>query len=166
MLWLANEYIEGKTKKEMEERLKGIERTRHLKLWHDQSTIANHRHLVFMVSCIYDPMMYYTNDEYFSKYNKIVDVQAAVESPEIYMIARSGGSDCEQLAYVDTRLDRLHELNINVKLADGHEIRDVMIFFMVMVLQGSSRVGNRKGVHFIALCVVSMPTEFMKWIMF
>ena len=80
---------------------------------------------------LYDPAVYYTNDEYFSKYNKMIDVQTAVESPAIYIIARCCGSDRKQLAYVDTRLECLYELNINAKFADGHEIRDKMRFFHV-----------------------------------
>jgi hypothetical protein len=44
-----NEYHEGENVQSMQDRLKDIERTRHLKVWHDLSTIAKHSHLVFMV---------------------------------------------------------------------------------------------------------------------
>ena len=54
-----NEYNEGESLQSMRDRLKVIERTRHLKIWHDLSTIANHGHLVFMVSCLYDPAIHY-----------------------------------------------------------------------------------------------------------
>ena len=47
-----NEYHEDDSVQSMRERLKGIERTRHLKVWHDLSTTANNGHLVFMVSCL------------------------------------------------------------------------------------------------------------------
>ena len=123
------EYHTDETKKDMQNRLKSIERTRHLKLWHDQSTIANHSYLVFMVSCVYDSAVYYTNEEYNAKYHKKVDIQAAVETPEIYIIARCSGTDYEQLAYVETRLEDLHELNDKVKTKGGQEINDVMRFF-------------------------------------
>lgn len=66
----CKENKEDKTEEEMQNRLKLIERTRHLKVWHDQSTIANHSHLIFMVSCIYDSAVYYTNEEYYAQYHK------------------------------------------------------------------------------------------------
>ena len=80
------EYHTDETKKDMQNRLKSIERTRHLKLWHDQSTIANHSYLVFMVSCVYDSAVYYTNEEYNAKYHKKVDIQAAVESQKYTLL--------------------------------------------------------------------------------
>ena len=86
-----NEYIEGESTESMRNRLKNIERTRHLKIWHDLSTIANHGHLVFMVSCLYDPAIHYTNAEYENRTGcKNVDVQMKVETPEVYIVARSG----------------------------------------------------------------------------
>jgi hypothetical protein len=97
-----NEYHDGGNEDEMRARLKKSERTRHIKMWHDLSTVANHSHLVFMVSCLYDPAIYYTNEEYLKMTNIKEDVQARVESPEVYIVARSGSSDAEQLAYVDT----------------------------------------------------------------
>lgn len=59
-----NECKEGESEGELRARLKKIKWTRHVKIWHDLSTIANYGHLVFMVSCLYDPAMHYTNDEY------------------------------------------------------------------------------------------------------
>ena len=58
-------------------------------MWHDVLTVANHSHLVFMVSYLYDPAIQYTNEEYL-KMTNIKDVQARVESPEVYIVARSG----------------------------------------------------------------------------
>ena len=81
-LKVLNEYVEGKSTESMKNRLKNIERTRHLKIWHDLSTIANHGHLVFMMSSLYEPAIDYTNAEY-EKYSgcKNVDVQTKVETP-------------------------------------------------------------------------------------
>ena len=72
--------------------------------WHDLSTIANHGHLVFMVSCVYDPAIYYTNYEYDMMTNIHENIQTRVEMPEVYIVARSGSSDVEQLAYNEQRL--------------------------------------------------------------
>ena len=53
-LKMLNERKEGEDEAEMRERLKVMERTRHLLIWHDLSTVANHSHLVFMATCLYD----------------------------------------------------------------------------------------------------------------
>jgi hypothetical protein len=44
--------VDGENVDEMRKRLKEMETTRHLMMWHDLSTVANHSHLVFMVTCI------------------------------------------------------------------------------------------------------------------
>ncbi|CAB3993101.1 Hypothetical predicted protein [Paramuricea clavata] len=59
-----NKYHEDENVQLMQNRPKDIERTRHLKVWHDLSTIANHSHLVFMVSSLYDPAIHYLYREY------------------------------------------------------------------------------------------------------
>ena len=124
-----NEYKEGESADKMRARLKKIERTRHVKIWHDLSTIANHGHLVFMVSCLYDPAIHYSNDEYYRITNITEDIQTRVETPEVYIVARSGSSDVEQLTYIDTRLECLEDMAIKVKTNLGTNITDIMRFF-------------------------------------
>ena len=59
-LRMLNEEKDGECEIDMKERLKQMERTRHLMTWHDLSTVANHSHLVFMATCLYDPATFYT----------------------------------------------------------------------------------------------------------
>jgi fructosamine-3-kinase len=49
---------------EMRKRLKEVETTQHLMIWHDLSTVENHSHLGFMVTCLYDPACFYKDSEY------------------------------------------------------------------------------------------------------
>ena len=77
---------EGLTK--MRKKLKSLERTRHLIVWHDHSTVANHGHLMFMISVLYDPAFHITTEEYKEKTGKNIDIQEAVEQPQVYIIAR------------------------------------------------------------------------------
>ena len=89
--------MKGESLQSMRDRLKVIERTRHLKIWHDLSRINNHGHLVFMVSCLYDPEIHYLDSEYQNLTGcKNIDIQTMVETPEIYIVARLGSSDVEQ----------------------------------------------------------------------
>ena len=58
-----NEVKDDEDDEEMRTHLQNMERTRHLMIWHDLSTVANHSHLVFMVACLYDPACFYTDAE-------------------------------------------------------------------------------------------------------
>lgn len=51
-LTMLNEAKDGECETEMKGRLQEMERTRHLLVWHDLSTVANHSHLVFMATCL------------------------------------------------------------------------------------------------------------------
>ncbi|CAB4023496.1 Hypothetical predicted protein [Paramuricea clavata] len=125
-----NEHIEGENEDEMRDRLKDIESTRHLKMWHDLSTIANHGHLVFMVSCLYDLAVHYTTEEYQNLTgNKNIDIQMKVQTPEVYIVARSGSSDVEQLSYIDTRLECLQDMKAKLQTKSGNNDTDTMRFF-------------------------------------
>ena len=49
-------------------KLKSLERTRNIKVWHDHSDVLNHTYVSFMVSYIYDQTNVLTDEEYKSKY--------------------------------------------------------------------------------------------------
>ena len=146
-----NEYNEGESEQSMRDRLKIIERTRYLKVWHDLSTIANHGHfiLVFMVSSLYDPAIHYLDSEYKNLTGcKNIDIQTMVETPEIYIVARSGSSDAEQLTYVDTRLECLKDLSLDVKTSTGNDIGDKMRYFHGDSPARQLESGQQKGGNF------------------
>ena len=129
-------------------KLKEISHTRHLKIWHDLSTVANHGHLIFMIACLYDPALFYTNNEYERKTKRKVDVQTIIESPEVYIVARSSSSDVEQLSYVETRLECLEEINLPLATEEGEEILDVMRFFHGDNPAQQYECGQQKGGNF------------------
>lgn len=52
-----------------------------------------------------------------------------METPYVYMFARSGASVKDQLLYVPTRLEDLHELSGTVKGPDGINYKDRLRFF-------------------------------------
>ena len=102
LVQLGEESGEG-TPSEMRDRLKGMERKRHLMVWGDNSTLLNHGHLLLTVSAIYDEAIYYTNEEMKAKGKENIDVQSLVERPHIYILGRCGTSEVEELAYIKTR---------------------------------------------------------------
>jgi len=83
-----NEFDDGDGLDKMREKLKTLERTRHLMIWHDHSTVANHGHLLFLATVAYDPAFHLTSQEYKEKTGKDIDIQEEVESPQVYIIAR------------------------------------------------------------------------------
>ncbi len=87
----------------MKQKLKNFERTRNIIMWHDASVIANHSHILFCVNVMYDPAVFHTSKEYEEISGDTVDVQAEIESPELYIIGRCRSND-EQLGYIETRL--------------------------------------------------------------
>ena len=54
---------------------------------------------IFSVTCLYDPAVFYTNEEYKVKTGKNVNIQKEIERPELHIIARCSSSDHEQLLY-------------------------------------------------------------------
>ena len=76
----VNAVFSGTYDKEvLQGKLKSISHTRHLKIWHNLSTVANHGHLIFMVACLYDPALFYTSEEYEQKTKRKVDIQTIVK---------------------------------------------------------------------------------------
>ena len=47
--------------------LKKFHRTRTLACWHDSSSISNSSHFMVMFNTLYDPAIFYTDEEYFLK---------------------------------------------------------------------------------------------------
>ena len=125
---LGDENHPGDTPGQRRERLIKFERTRHLMVWGDGSTISNHGHLLYLVKCVYDPAFYYTSTEMKAKGHDI-DVPALVEKPHMYILGRCSAKEVEQLAYIDTRRECLDQLPNNLETSKGTPVMDVMHFF-------------------------------------
>jgi hypothetical protein len=80
------------TEETLRNKLKSLERTRNIKIWHEHSDVLNHTYVSFMVSYIYDKANFLTDEEYKFKYQqkKLVNVQAIVERPQLYILGQSG----------------------------------------------------------------------------
>jgi hypothetical protein len=101
------------------------------------------------VSSLYDPAIHYLDGEHQNLTGcKNTDIQTKVETPEIYIVVWSGSSDVEQLTYIDTCLECLEELSIDIKTSGGNDVVDKMRF-----LHGDSPAhqlesGQQKGGKF------------------
>ena len=148
---LNEERIECMSVDERKDYVKTMQRTRHLKMWHDASGIENHGHILFCASILYDSEVFYTDSEYWEKFGKKVCVQKKVEAPEMYIVGRCKNND-EQLAYISTRLACLDSLKIGLKVKphDKHDmiINDIMRFFAGDGPSAAMESGNQKGGHY------------------
>jgi len=111
------------------ERLIKFERTRHLMVWGDGSTIFNHGHLLYLIKCVYDQAFHYTSTEMKAKRRGNIDVPALVEKPHIFILGRCSAKEVEQLAYIDTRRECLDQLPNNLQTSKGISVMDVVHFF-------------------------------------
>ena len=97
LIQLGEDDKRGKeSESQSKERLKAIERKRHLMVWGDNSTLLNHGHLLLTVNSIYDEAVYYTNEEMIAKGKGDIDVQSLVERPQVYILGRCGSSEVDQ----------------------------------------------------------------------
>ena len=71
---------------EAKERLKAMERKRHLMIWGDNSTLLNHGHLLLTVNSVYDEALYFTNEEMKANGKGDIDVQSVIERPHVYIL--------------------------------------------------------------------------------
>ena len=106
-----------------------FQRTRHLMIWGDNSTILNHGHILYLIQRLYDPAFFYSPEEMKAKGYGDVDVAAILERPHLYIFGRCGSKEVEQLAYVETRQECLDCLPFQVETSNGVKVNDVMRFF-------------------------------------
>ncbi|XP_078384061.1 uncharacterized protein LOC144666512 [Oculina patagonica] len=129
------------------EKLKEIERKRHLMVWSDNATLLNHGHILLTVNAVYDEALYFTNEEMKGMGQENVDVQNLVERPHVYILGRCGSSEVEQLAYINTRKACLQTLDAKVTTSGGIQISDTMRFFHGDGPQQQFEAGEQKGGH-------------------
>lgn len=136
---------EEESASEKKEKLKKIERQRHLMVWSDNSTLLNHGHILLTVSAVYDEALYFTSEEMRAKGQENIDVQSLVERPHVYILGRCGSSEVEQLAYITTRKACLETLSAKVSTTDGMQLTDIMRFFHGDGPQQQFEAGEQKG---------------------
>ena len=137
----------GMSEQEMKEHIKHLLRQRNLLLWHDASTLLNHGHMIFTVTAIYDPALYYTPSEMKQMGRGEINVPDIVEKPEVYILGRSKADEAQQLSFAETRLDDLQALQRKSRLYNGVEVEDVMRFFHGDGPAQQFEAGEKKGGH-------------------
>lgn len=112
--------------------LKSLQRTRHLALWHDHSTILGAGYVLMTIHVLYDPAVFLNYDEYTRKSGDSIqiNIQQCIEEPEIYILCLSGSSPTDQVATIADRLDCLSSLSTPIKSSSGVDICDKLLYFV------------------------------------
>ncbi len=143
---------DGKSEEELRELLRLAQRSRSLCMWHDHATILKMGFVMVTVHIMYDPVVFYTDDEY-QEMNPGTDlnIQAEVEQPEIHLLALGSSSVADQASNIGDRLPCILDLSEPVKTETGIEIIDTLRFFIgdhpaTQFEQGSKQGGIYKCV--------------------
>ena len=148
------ELKENENQDEMKKRLMSLETTRNLMVWLDNSTIANRGHLLCLIICLYDRVVFYTSKEYKAITGNDVDTQKEIEKPQVHFIAQCSSANEEQLMYSETRLECIQQLKGNVTI-EGVEYEDKMQFFHGDNPARAHEAGQQKGGnYFCSTCEV------------
>ena len=118
------------TIEEMKAAIKSFQRTRHLIMWHDHSTILNLGCILMTIHIAYDPAVFLTQAEYESKFKSNRLVQSVVEMPVLYLFAGGSSSIEDQAALIPDRLDCLQSLSQPITTSTGIEVSDTLRFFI------------------------------------
>uniref|UniRef100_A0A7M5X6F1 Uncharacterized protein n=1 Tax=Clytia hemisphaerica TaxID=252671 RepID=A0A7M5X6F1_9CNID len=128
MTRLNMRFCEKHPRKRMLRMLEMFNRQRFIICWHDTSPIVGSSHFLVTLSCVYDQALFYLDDEYYEKTGERTSVQANVEYPEVYILARCPATD-QQLMYGDLRLEDIEELSTMPVMLKGVQVNDHFRFF-------------------------------------
>ena len=122
-----------------------LSRTRHLQVWHDNSTIANHGYFMVTVYTCYDKNIHFTRDEYKAKTGIDIDIQTAIEQPEIHILTKTSSSIDDQLLHSATRLACIQDITSEIELPHGRKLIDNLRFFHGDDPSAQLEVSHQKG---------------------
>ena len=131
------------TRPELVNLLKHCERTKHIMIWSDHSSIMNHGHILLTMNAIYDPAFYYTSLELQGK-----DVQELVEKPQMYLLTRCRDTIEDQLLYSETRLEDIQQLNLEITSSHKVPIQDICRMYHGDDPSQEVESGEQIGGHF------------------
>ena len=80
-----NESEELPSWEELLKKLKQLERTR-FAYWHDSSSLNNRSHLLVPLNVMCDTTCFVTDDEYYLRYKRQINVQTAVGKPHLFIL--------------------------------------------------------------------------------
>ena len=105
--------------------------------------LSSHSHILIMMSCLYDTAVFVTDEEYFKSEGSLINIQACIEKPFLFLMARSPSTH-QQLLYSDERLSDILEKKLLIT-TDGIEINDIVRAFKKDHRASQFEVGQQIG---------------------
>ncbi|CAC5364623.1 unnamed protein product [Mytilus coruscus] len=145
---------------DMRLKLKIIERTFKLKMWHDHSDILNHSYVNFMTTILYDAANFMTDNEYqtLARTTSTTNVQSIVEKPQLYILGRSASKDIDQISYTKARIEDLKQMTNKIRYGD------IDLIFKLRLFSGDGparqfEAGQQRGGNFSCICGVESKSH-------
>ena len=136
-----------------------LSRTRHLQVWHDNSTIANHGYFMVTVNTCYDRNIHFTRDKYKAKTGINIDIQTAIEQPELHILTKASSSIDDQLLHSATRLACIQDITSEIELPHGRKLIDKIRFFHGDNPSAQLEAGHQKGGNYFCPTCPIKATE-------
>ena len=130
---------------EMKNRIKTLQRNRHIMIWHDHDTLFGHGYIFITVKVLYDPAVFYTQEEVANQFPNMHNIQAIIEKPEIYMSGVSSCSHEEQAALLNDRISCLKTMGTPVTSPKGITVFDTLRYFSGDVPARNFERGAQQG---------------------
>ena len=107
---------------------------RNFMIWGDHSSILNSGYMLYTIKVIFSKSIFYTDQEFFAKSGRHMNIQSIVEQPEIYIVAKCADTIAEKLSYVDIRREDVLEKKAPL-IIDDVTLTDNLRFFQgILVL--------------------------------
>lgn len=84
------------------------------------------------IKVLYDPALFYTDEEFQKKNGYPCDIQEIVETPLIYILGHCHDSIAEKLTYIEERLKDVEEMAEPLVIEEAR-VQDTLRFFHGMV---------------------------------
>ena len=133
----------SETLEELLIKLKKIERTRYFAFWDHGLTNGNDSHLLITVNVLYDPASFLRDEEYYLTYKKNINVQATIEEPQLYLLAKCP-SNHQQILYSEERVTDLFKMQKPIQCPNAVMINDIARFFKEDSPAHQFEVGQQK----------------------
>ena len=133
---------------ELTEKLRRYERTRHMIMWSDHSSIMNHGHLLLTVNFLYDTAFFLSREELKSAKGIDIDIEKVVQRPQVYILGRCSDKLVDQLCYIANRVEDLQELEDQIESECNALVTDVMRFFHGDHPAQAVEAGQQEGGHY------------------
>ena len=131
-------------------RMKTLQRTRHLLLWHDHSSVLSRGYILVTLSVVFDEAVF--DVTLYDERKHGITFQEFIEQPELYLVCLSSSSIDDQAALVPDRLECLSSLSEDIKCSNGVYVHDVLRFFIGDHKAVAFEQGTQCGGHYPCGC--------------